>query len=272
MSTKTTFKRIALVTVAVLGFGTLSTVTASAASAATVALGTISSNAAVVGQSTTVTVPLTVTGGAASDTFTVSAVLTSAPATSARTLNAGADVAADVDMIDTDNYAATACTISSTSQGSTTLRNTALYTITTAACPTTGAAAQAKFTFTPDVAGAYTFVVFRETETVTAANNGIDGVLQAGETAKYFSVTAVASPAASTTIANVISAPVASYHATGRAKGGWVKVSLKDAAGVATRLSASQQVVVTMSYSTCRKCDNWTISNCNRVWLDRIKL
>ena len=258
MSTKTTFKRIALVTVAVLGFGTLSTVTASANTTATVAFGTITSNAAVVGQSTTVTVPLTVTGGVIADTFTVSAVLTSAPSTSARTLNAGADVAADVDMTaPLTPYAATACTITATSQGSTTLRNTSLHTITTAACPATGAAAQAKFTFTPDVAGTYTFVVFKETET-TAAANGIDGVLQAGETAKYFSVTAVASPAASTTIANVISAPVASYEATGRAKGGWVKVSLKDAAGVATRLSASQQVVVTIPTGVTLRAVNAT--------------
>jgi hypothetical protein len=258
MSTKTTFKRVALVAVAVLGFGTLSTVTASANTTATVAFGTITSNAAVVGQSTTVTVPLTVTGGAANDTFTVSAVLTSAPSTSARTLNAGADNAADVDMTaPLSPYAATACTITATSQGSTTLRNTSLHTITTAACPATGAAAQAKFTFTPDVAGAYTFVVFKETET-TAAANGIDGVLQAGETAKYFSVTAVASPAASTTIANVISAPVASYEATGRAKGGWVKVSLKDAAGVATRLSASQQVVVTIPTGVTLRAVNAT--------------
>jgi len=247
MSTKTTLKRVALVAVAALGFGMVSTVSASANTAATITIGTISSNAAVVGQSTRVTIPLTVVGGAVNDTFTIGAVLTSAPTGSARTLNAGSATAGDVDMVAPSSpYAATACTITATSQGSSALTNTSRHTITTAACPTTGAAAQAVFTFTPDVAGAYTFVVFRETETVTAADNGINGTLEAGETAKYFSVTAVASPAASTKITSPISAPIASYESTGRAKGGWLKVSVFDSAGVATRLSASQQVVVTI--------------------------
>ena len=264
MSTKTSFKRIALVAVSALGFGVLSSVPSSANSAATVAFGTITSNIAIVGQTTTVTVPMTVTGGAVNDTFTVAAVITGAPATSTRVLNLAETAAGDIDMTtSTAAWAATACTITPTSTGSgeaanTSAVNSGLYTITTAACPSTGASTHARFTFTPDVAGAYSFVVFRETETLTAANNGINSVLNSGETAKYFSVTAVAANAASTSLTKPISANVASYESTGRAKGTWLKVSLLDSAGVATRPGASNQVVVTIPTGVTMRAVNAT--------------
>ena len=84
MSTKTTFKRIALVTVAALGFGVLTSVapataTQNSALAATVTVGTIPTPQVGVVNTTPVTVSYTGTAGG-SDTFTVNVRVTSAPA------------------------------------------------------------------------------------------------------------------------------------------------------------------------------------------------
>ena len=78
MSTKTTFKRIALVTVAALGFGLLSVVPSTAVQQAdTLTLSATTSTASV---GSTVSVTLTQTFvGANSDTMSVTASLTSAP-------------------------------------------------------------------------------------------------------------------------------------------------------------------------------------------------
>ena len=93
MSTKTTFKRIALVAVASLGFGMLSVVPSSATYPTKVALGTpTNTSAAVTGQLQTMKLPVTFTTAAVTDTVTVSAVIVAKPAASALTLNGTGDV------------------------------------------------------------------------------------------------------------------------------------------------------------------------------------
>jgi hypothetical protein len=81
MSTKTTFKRVALVAVAALGLGVMTSVAPANARTAGVAvtLGTPTANVSVVGQATTITAPITLTTLAANDTFVVSAVLQAKP-------------------------------------------------------------------------------------------------------------------------------------------------------------------------------------------------
>ena len=80
MSTKTTFKRVALVAVAALGLGMLSAMPSSAAAASptAVTVGTIPT--AQVGVVNTTPVTITFPSGLASDTFSINVRVTSAPA------------------------------------------------------------------------------------------------------------------------------------------------------------------------------------------------
>ena len=85
MSTKTTFKRIALVAVAALGFGVLTSVapaSAAANAATSFTIGTSSPARVGVVSVTPVTVNHAATAAAQSDTITISAKITSAPDTS----------------------------------------------------------------------------------------------------------------------------------------------------------------------------------------------
>ena len=82
MSTKTTFKRVALVTVAALGFGLLSVAPSSAAAIGdTLTLDVTGAKASAIttGETATAVVTQTFTGLAAGDSMSVQAVLTSAP-------------------------------------------------------------------------------------------------------------------------------------------------------------------------------------------------
>jgi len=81
MSTKTTFKRIALVTVAALGFGVMS-VAPSNAAADSMTLGAATSSATV-GVAVSNTVTLSAIAGGAGETLTATVLLISAPSTSA---------------------------------------------------------------------------------------------------------------------------------------------------------------------------------------------
>jgi len=84
MSTKTTFKRVALVTVAALGFGTMSAVAPASAAAPTgITFGTVP--AAVAGVKSLIPVTFTLPAGTAvgTDSITIVARVTSAPAASA---------------------------------------------------------------------------------------------------------------------------------------------------------------------------------------------
>jgi hypothetical protein len=89
MSTKTTFKRIALVTVAALGFGTMAAIAPASATPGATALAVSDvTKEGYVGETISATIKVTATGtGAlhANDSFTVSAVLASGPSASAAT-------------------------------------------------------------------------------------------------------------------------------------------------------------------------------------------
>ncbi len=82
MSTKTTFKRIALGTVAALGFGLLSVVPASAATISSITVGTIPT--ARVGETVTVPITINLSGlGATSESTVIAAKIATAPSTAA---------------------------------------------------------------------------------------------------------------------------------------------------------------------------------------------
>ena len=139
MSTKTTFKRIALVAVASLGFGLLSVApssaaivsdTLTAAGAATATSSTVSPNAA--------TVDLTVSGisSAASETMTLTGTVVSSPITNAVT---------------TVSFAATAVTAATTAANATVGASNGVVTITAAGRGT----AYVTASYAPTVAGTY---------------------------------------------------------------------------------------------------------------------
>ena len=82
MSTKTTFKRIALGTVAALGFGLLSVVPASAATISSITVGTIPT--ARVGETVTVPITINLSGlGATTESTVIAAKIATAPSTAA---------------------------------------------------------------------------------------------------------------------------------------------------------------------------------------------
>jgi hypothetical protein len=96
MSTKTTFKRVALVAVAALGFGVLTSVAPATAAGVTptkVTVGTLPTAAVGVEVTVpvTITVPITTTG----DTFTATVKVTSAPSGSALAGSAKLGIGAD---------------------------------------------------------------------------------------------------------------------------------------------------------------------------------
>ena len=89
MSTKTTFNRIALVTVAALGFGMLSVVPSNAivsgtssTGSLTATLGTATATPGVTGQEMVISVPYTITAADNSDTITIAMSLQTKPSTS----------------------------------------------------------------------------------------------------------------------------------------------------------------------------------------------
>jgi hypothetical protein len=79
MSTKTTFKRVALVTVAALGFGLLSIVPSSAVATGDTLSIDAATDTAVTGETATAVVTQTFVGLAATDSMSVQALITSAP-------------------------------------------------------------------------------------------------------------------------------------------------------------------------------------------------
>jgi trimeric autotransporter adhesin len=214
MSTKTTFKRIALVAVAALGFGMLSVVPSNAASAASITIGTVPN--ARPGQ--TVAVPITVflpAGLTTSDTITVNIEATAAPlqggsANAASIFNAGTG--------GTDNQNGQRLSLSATPTGVTPagvpdisaatelagrIKGTApretsnssptgmVSASSGAYALTAGDIARGSFTWqalvTPDVIGSYSFLVSTSTHTVAA---NATSAYMAGDINTSFSLTA----------------------------------------------------------------------------------
>jgi hypothetical protein len=227
MSTKTTFKRIALVAVAALGFGVLTSVTP--ASAAVVAATGVSAGTAGptrVGQPTTVRFAITHAAAAATtDTMVVTATLTSKPDLSTGTvldLNAGGATSATITRL--GNTFANG-TFSSDPSASATVS-----TGTMAVASTTATTNYVDVVLTPDVAGAYTFILSVGNSTYVAGD-------------KNASATVTTAGAPATAAISVVGSTIA----TGSSVGSILKIVLKDAAGVVTKPNAFESIDLTVS-------------------------
>jgi hypothetical protein len=246
MSTKTTFKRIALVTVAALGFGVLTSVAPASATAntsllASLSVGTIPTPQVGVVNTTPVTVSYTGTAGG-SDTFTVNVRVTSAPAGSqyrSLSTNLVSGVTASGNTI-----AAKLAIANATGNVGTLGTNTAWTDsvtvgsiFTSAASTSTAKTATFNVSFTPDVAGAYTILVSTQgiaSAAALAATSGVGTPYAAGDAnITYTSTTA----SAVSTVA--LSAVTGAAPAGGNTFGQVVKVSIKDAAAAASVASGS---------------------------------
>ena len=225
MSTKTTFKRIALVAVASLGFGVLTSVApASATVVAATGVTAATPGPLRVGQATTLRYSITHAAAGASDTMTVTATLTSKPDLSA---------AAVVDLATGGASAATLTRLGNTFANGT-VSNEASNSADASATKSTGAmtmgSSTATTTFvdvvvTPDVAGSYTVLLSVGNATFTAGDKNV--------------VVTMATAGAPATAA--ISA-IGSTIAVGGSTGSVLKITLKDAAGNATKLAANETI------------------------------
>jgi trimeric autotransporter adhesin len=231
MSTKTTFKRIALVAVAALGLGMLSVAPSSARSFNTLTLGTPAANVAVVGQVSTITVPVTIASAASGDTFTVSASLVAQPVGSAQAATSPAG--ADLDYLNIGDAGGDWSTTPS--------NNTVPYVKSSGTAQAVAGSITAAWTFTPGVAGTYTFAVFLDGAVDVTAT----GAVKAADTVRYISITALATPAARAAITQPLAGSVAT-DAVGRVNGAVLKIQAQDAAGTSSRLDGSQQVLVNL--------------------------
>jgi hypothetical protein len=241
MSTKTLRKRIALVAVSALGFGVISSVApANAAWPTTVTLGTPTANTAIVGAVSTITAPVTITTSGASDTFTVSAVPSAWPAGS--TIDAAADVTAvhgSAVVAGAANYTTAGSWGSSISA-----TNESTFTLTAAPTASYPASTSTFFTFSPDVAGSYTFAVFLDG--VTAGDP--TGALKSGDVVKYITITATAPTATAVALTQQLAGTGVTYvdGTAAGSQGIWVRVNATDAAGTLTRIASSQLVMLTV--------------------------
>jgi len=230
MSTKTTFKRVALVAVAALSLGVLSSVAPANARSTgmTISLGTATANAAIVGQVSTITVPTTVSvTGSATDTYVVSAVVSAFASASAPTITA---VAGSAVTAGTDNTAAGTWGVAS---------NSATFTFSAAVPSTTYPLSTSNtFTFTPTAAGAYTIAYFLD----GGSNVTATGALKGSDTVKYITVTATTSAAATVTMTQQLAGTGSSTGTNGL----WVRVNAADSAAAVTRLNAAQMASFTI--------------------------
>jgi hypothetical protein len=269
MSTKTTFKRIALVAVAALGLGVLTSVapaTAASGKASAIAIGTVGPVrvGSILPVSITLTLPTNFTG--TEETMTVGAKVISAPTGSAfASIAAGVNATPVVNDTYISGKTATgslvAAKIGWSSSGSTARLsaqdgtseafNLALATGTNVEAvggdyltagayvtdstynATTNTTGGATLNIVPDVAGTYTVLVHSSSSAV--------GAYAAGNTVTQFTFTTTGAP---TTIS---AAAVAGSVTTGGQFGQLFAVTLKDASGLATVLGINESLLVSDS-------------------------
>jgi hypothetical protein len=249
MSTKTTFKRIALVTVAALGFGVLSSVApanAAAVDPASLTMGTLPTAQVGVVHAAPLTVGL-ISTAATTDTFSINVRVTSAPAGSvfrSQTVGLDAGVAA------TGNTVAGKIQISKTSSNTGTLAtvtdNTDLLTVGALFSPSNAQVVStvlsASFTVdvTPDVAGTYTVMV-------SAGNSETldDGEYTAGDPVTTYTFTT-----ASTAASVVLTAASSSTGILGSNTGMLIKATIKDAAAATAQLGVNETLTFSMTSGT----------------------
>jgi hypothetical protein len=261
MSTKTTFKRIALVAVAALGFGVLTSVAPATAAPVTPTLVTVGTvPVAQVGVTHTTPITFTAPFAAQTDTHVVTVRVISAPAGSvyAGTLGTAKVIAGTVGLswIDGTVYAGNGGTtvpgnIAIASTGTAALNgavsglatNTtypaASATLTHSGWVTPDTTSLAAVSVMPDVAGSYTVLVSTSARTLA----GTEAYAAGDASATYtFSTGAAVS---TITLASVTGSPVG-----GSTNGQIYKVTIKDAAGGVTQLSAGQAINITSNVTT----------------------
>ncbi|CAN2166865.1 hypothetical protein MCEBALA9_01361 [Candidatus Nanopelagicaceae bacterium] len=225
MSTKTTFKRIALVAVAALGFGVLTSVApaSAAASAATgFTIGTSSPARVGVVSTTPITVAHAAGTAGTADTITISAKITSAP---------------DTSKVITDTNTSSLGLTFDTPTGGLTVANTyaiggASGVITQPNTTTAKTSSATWLKFAADVAGTYTILV-------SAGSS-----YAAGAVSTSYTITTAGAPA-TMALSSVIGSVV-----TGGTAGQILAMTLKDAAGNATVLSDNEAVNLTTADTT----------------------
>jgi len=250
MSTKTTFKRIALVAVAALGFGVLTSVapaTAGNVVPTAITVGTIPTAQVGVANTTPVTIAAPYTTGG-SESFTVNVRVTSAPAGSAfQGLATSGKIA---DGTTGTNFAAGIYTSNSTVAATLTVSlpssNTGIlatvesigasagvgYDYTSAAASTAPLTRSFNVNLTPDVAGSYTILV--------STNSGsTPAVYAAGDANTSYTVTTGAA-VSSVTLAAVTGSSTANTAGNGQI----FKATIKDAAGTVAQLKTGETITL----------------------------
>jgi hypothetical protein len=265
MSTKTTFKRIALVAVAALGFGVLTSVAPASAAPVNPTLVTVGSvPVAQVGVLHSTPISFTAPFAAATDTHVVTVRIISAPTGSAyastignnRTaagavcagdgtnswisatcFAAGSTVAADIDINSTGTAAANG-TVGTEVTGASRPEIAATLTKTSHVSGDTTSAATVDIM--PDVAGTYTVLVSTSIRLEAVANS----TYAAGDASATYTFSTAAA------VASVTLAAVTGATTGNSAHGQIFKVTLKDAAGGVSQLSSGQAINLTSNVST----------------------
>jgi hypothetical protein len=235
MSTKTTFKRIALVAVAALGLGVVSSVAPATAAPATYTVGTATNSPAVTGATFTVTVPLTFTAAPVNDTATVTILNVTKPSGSAITHTI---LTQTVTTVGTTGVILTPAAVTVNSSSVNTITTTA----TRAALASTDTArvVNSVFTLSVDRAGAYMFAVLDDIDAT--------GTLTSGDGVQYITINVADSPAAAVVLSTDFAATYATYNSTSGVgtNGALVRVSVRDSAGAATVLGGAQAVSISV--------------------------
>ena len=216
MSTKTTFKRIALVAVASLGFGVLTSV--APASAAEVAAASVTAGAVTTvhpsgrtGVAVSATVTWTVaTGNTDNDTVNTAVAFVSKPATSTASVSQAVAAGTGTDGVTGGLF---------TMDG------------------TTGGTATSTITFTPDVAGTYSVVAWHD--------RNLNGLLDTAEAYSTKDYTVVAG-------SDAVAAAITNYNSTSvqsGSNGALVRIALTNSAGAAASLGSFETIVLKTSGS-----------------------
>jgi hypothetical protein len=221
MSTKTTFKRVALVAVAALGLGVLTSVApASAATADVTAITAGASAPARVGVLSGTTT-LTVSHRAVSDSYTVTAQITSAPATSTKAILTF--------EVGTGTTGTPATSSSTTPIGNAAILTTDVTSIAVTATTAPATSSTVKLSINTDVAGTYTILV--------AVGGSTTAGFTAGNKSVAYTITTAGTPTALTAAAVAGSVTTAGL-------GQIFSLSMKDAAGNATILGLNEAISV----------------------------
>jgi trimeric autotransporter adhesin len=264
MSTKTTFKRVALVAVAALGFGVLTSVAPASANVTPTLVTVGSVPVAQVGVVHKTPVTFTAPFAAQSDTHVITVRIISAPAGSAyaSTIGNNRTAAGVVCAGDgTNNWISATCfapnstvaaDIDINSTGTASLNGSVGSEVTAAGRPEVAATlthsgwvtpdttSVATVDIMPDVAGSYTVLV----STSIRAEGVATSTFAAGDASATYTFTTGA-VASSVTLAAVTGAPIG-----GSTNGQIYSVTIKDAAGAITQLASGQTINVTSNVAT----------------------